>query len=209
MAKEDDKYKEGVDFEWVLMKNQPKGGTNKTRRFFTKAEKEAMKAPKKAESKPAKSAPPKPASKPSPVSGASRSTAGKVVSKTNGVRPEGKAAGMPAAKKGVDKDTAAVAGAAAGSTRAAFSLGKGMGGGLKVPAKAAAKPAPKPASGVKAITQRPIPYDPKSSVARTGGGRAMGFPIRPRTGGGRIVKLPDILELKNMAKGGLVKKGKC
>lgn len=26
--------KEGVDFELVLMKNQPKGGTNKTRRFL-------------------------------------------------------------------------------------------------------------------------------------------------------------------------------
>ena len=41
-------YKEGVDFEYVLSKNQPKGGTNKTRRFFTKAEKEALKAPKAA-----------------------------------------------------------------------------------------------------------------------------------------------------------------
>ena len=30
-------YKEGVDFEWVLAKNQPKGGTNKTRRFFSAA----------------------------------------------------------------------------------------------------------------------------------------------------------------------------
>lgn len=57
MAQEDN-YKEGVDFEMVLSKNQPKGGTNKTRRFFTKKEKEAMKAPKAAA--PASKAKPKP-----------------------------------------------------------------------------------------------------------------------------------------------------
>ncbi len=57
-------YKEGVDYELVLMKNQPKGGTNKTRRFFTAAEKAARKAPKTAPSAakapaPTKSAKPK------------------------------------------------------------------------------------------------------------------------------------------------------
>lgn len=41
----DDKYVEGKDYEWVIMKNQPKGGKNKTRHFFTKAEKAAMAAP--------------------------------------------------------------------------------------------------------------------------------------------------------------------
>lgn len=51
---DDDNYKAGVDFEWVTAK----GSNYKTRKFFTKAEKEAMKAPKK-ESKPAS----KPASK--------------------------------------------------------------------------------------------------------------------------------------------------
>jgi hypothetical protein len=51
---DDDNYKAGIDFEWVTAKNS----NYKTRRFFTKAEKEAMKAPKK-ESKPAS----KPASK--------------------------------------------------------------------------------------------------------------------------------------------------
>ena len=50
-------YKEGVDFEYVLSKNQPKGGTNKTRRFFTKAEKEALKAPKAAPKSMAKPTP--------------------------------------------------------------------------------------------------------------------------------------------------------
>lgn len=37
-----DRYKEGIDFEWVKADN----GNYKTRRFFTKAEKEAKKAPK-------------------------------------------------------------------------------------------------------------------------------------------------------------------
>jgi len=47
MAKDsDDNYKEGVDFEWVPMENQPEDGTNMTRRFFTKAEKKARNAPK-------------------------------------------------------------------------------------------------------------------------------------------------------------------
>ena len=86
---QDDNYKEGVDFEWVLMKNQPKGGTNKTRRFFTKAEKDAMKAPK-ADAKPKAAdtkTSPKPKARP------------KAAPKVNGVRPEGKPAGMPAERK--------------------------------------------------------------------------------------------------------------
>lgn len=41
----DDKYVEGKDYEWVNMANQPKGGTNKTRHFFSKAEKAARAAP--------------------------------------------------------------------------------------------------------------------------------------------------------------------
>lgn len=58
-------YKEGVDYEMVLMKNQPKGGTNKTRRFFTKAEKAARNAPKAAPVK-AKAATPTKATKAAP-----------------------------------------------------------------------------------------------------------------------------------------------
>ena len=58
MARDEDTAKAGVDFEWVTAK----GSNFKTRRFFTKAEKEAMKAPKK-ESKPAS----KPASKAAPT----------------------------------------------------------------------------------------------------------------------------------------------
>jgi hypothetical protein len=46
MAKDDDdKYKEGVDFEWVQGNNDENSGF-KTRRFFTKAEKKARNAPK-------------------------------------------------------------------------------------------------------------------------------------------------------------------
>jgi len=42
---DDDGYKEGVDFEYVLADNQPEDGTNMTRRFFTKAEKKARANP--------------------------------------------------------------------------------------------------------------------------------------------------------------------
>jgi len=46
MAQDDDKYKEGVDFEWVQGNNDENSGF-KTRRFFTKAEKkERSLAPK-------------------------------------------------------------------------------------------------------------------------------------------------------------------
>ena len=59
MAQDDDKYKEGVDFEWVQGNNDKDSGF-KTRRFFTKAEKKAMKNPKPA---PKAAAPKKPAPK--------------------------------------------------------------------------------------------------------------------------------------------------
>ena len=52
------KYKEGKDFEWVPMKDKDgkvvkdgRGGAVKTRRFFTKAEKEAMKSGDKPKAK--------------------------------------------------------------------------------------------------------------------------------------------------------------
>lgn len=53
MARDEDNFKAGVDFEWVTAKN----GNYKTRRFFTRAEKEAMKADKAAPA-------PKPTAKP-------------------------------------------------------------------------------------------------------------------------------------------------
>ena len=62
-----DRYKEGRDFEWVPMTDKDgdivkdgRGGSVKTRRFFTKAEKEAMKAKNKPKSKPKVKAKPKP-----------------------------------------------------------------------------------------------------------------------------------------------------
>ena len=49
-------YKEGVDFEIRTVKSKDGKTAYKNRHFFTKAEKEAMKAPKKSEEKPSKSA---------------------------------------------------------------------------------------------------------------------------------------------------------
>jgi hypothetical protein len=95
MAKDDDKYKEGVDFEWV-QGNNDENSNFKTRRFFTKAEKDAMKAPKAA---------------------AKTKTKAKAKPATNAVRPEGKPAGMPKAKKAA-QSTARPEGAAAGMPKA-------------------------------------------------------------------------------------------
>jgi hypothetical protein len=62
-----DRYKEGRDYELVPMKDKDgnivkdgRGGSVKTRRFFTKAKKEAMKAKDKPKSKPKAKAKPKP-----------------------------------------------------------------------------------------------------------------------------------------------------
>lgn len=58
MARDGENYKAGVDFEWVPAKDgkgniikDGKGNPVKTRRFFKKGEKEAMKAPKAAPKK--------------------------------------------------------------------------------------------------------------------------------------------------------------
>jgi len=86
MAKDDDDgYKEGVDFEWVQGNDDENSGF-KTRRFFTKAEKKAMKNPK-----PAPAAPKKPAPKLKGI------TTPKITTKKldPAVRPAGKPAGMP------------------------------------------------------------------------------------------------------------------
>jgi len=135
---QDDKYKEGVDFEWVIMKNQPKGGTNKTRHFFTKAEKDAMKAPKPKATAPKTS--PKPKARP------------KAASKVNGVRPEGKPAGMPKAKKAA-QSTARPEGAAKGAPAGKpFILGRfGSQAAVRPETKAKVKDKPKAKStGAKA-----------------------------------------------------------
>lgn len=63
----EDKYKEGVDFKWV--KGNDGKSNFRTRKFFTKAEKEAMKAPKKVAPVAKKTAPKKaaPTKKEAPV----------------------------------------------------------------------------------------------------------------------------------------------
>ena len=125
-----------------------------------------------------------------------------------GARPEGKATGLPATKKGRDDKAVAAAATAAGATRLARSLGTGVSGGLKPPSRPASAPKAQPARPQ--ITQRPVPYTPPSNIRpAAGGGRAVGGAIRPRGPGGKgLLKLPDILELKLMNKGGLVTKGK-
>ncbi len=105
-------YKEGVDFEWVLAKNQPKGGTNKTRRFFSAAEKAALKAPKAAPVK-AKASTPTKATKaaPKPTQDAMKGyRKGDVttapIGGTGGRTPPKSTADIAAvAKKGIDKAT--------------------------------------------------------------------------------------------------------
>jgi hypothetical protein len=128
--------------------------------------------------------------------------------RSGGARPEGKATGLPAAKKATDKKAVAAAAAAAGATRLARSLGTGVSGGIKPPSRPASTPKAQPARPQ--LTQRPVPYTPPSNIRpAAGGGRAVGGAIRPRGPGGKgATKLPDILELKLMNKGGLVTKGK-
>lgn len=105
MARDDDKYKAGVDFEWVTAK----GSNYKTRKFFTKAEKEAMKAPKKeskAASKPASAAP------------------------TKSIRPKAKttAASKPTTGLTDSQRTSLISAGGQGIAEGGFGLGGGRGG---------------------------------------------------------------------------------
>lgn len=214
MAKE---YKEGVDFEWVSAKDgkgnvvkDGKGNPVKTRRFFKKSEKDAIKNKPKEETKPVTRAP-------------KRDTK----AATNAVRPTPGGPGkLPAAdksKSGGRKDAKNVGGAKAEQRRAG------------VPPKAPAKDAGVPVLGVAAAAaaSRRTPAQGRPSNPNYPGrpGMAEGFQGRyttevgrPRAAGGAraiggnptrrglagagrgILKMPDILELKNMNKGGMVKK---
>lgn len=128
MAKE---YKEGVDFEWVSAKDSKgnvvkdgKGNPVKTRRFFTKAEKEAKKAKPKTQNAPTQTKKPaKTAEKASSPRPQARPTQAK---KAGGARPEGPAAGMPKSKKdeAVKNARAVVAAGAIGAALAAKARGK-------------------------------------------------------------------------------------
>lgn len=210
---EEDNAKAGVDFEWVNSNaKDSKGNFVKTRRFFTRAEKKAIKEGKKPEAKtekaPVKSAPkankgmetsPRPKARP------------KAEAKAGGARPEGKAAGMPAAKKAAEKESnagkkAAVAGvgavAAAAAARAAM-------GGKKPAARPVAQGRPyNPSYTGKAAAPEGFMGRLKTGVARATGKGAGMRKIGPGGAGGRsaIDKARDPLML--MAKGGMVKKGR-
>ena len=205
-----DNYKEGVDFEWVDAKDSKgnvvkdgKGKPVKTRRFFKKSEKAARANPvKEAPAKPAK-APAKPAKsnntvrpegKPASLPAARRTT--------NSVRPEGKAAGMPA-KKDTGLGTVVGASAAAAGTAAATRALAGRGG--RAP---------------RAVTPRNPSYTGRATMPEgfrgrfeTGLARAAGRGAGMRRMGpggagmkAAIDKARDPLML--MAKGGMVKKKK-
>lgn len=201
MAKEDS-AKAGVDFEYVNSNaKDSKGNPVKTRRFFSRAEKAAMKDGKKPEAKaekaPTKAAPktdkgmdtsPRPKARP------------KAEAKAGGARPEGKAAGMPAAKKAAEKKN--VPSRADASKKAAVA---GVGAVAAMSAGAAARKNNIAARG----GVKPSASTGLFSRIKTGLGRASG--VTPHgVGGARarsaIDKAKDPLML--MSKGGMVKKGR-
>ena len=224
MAQDDDKYKEGVDFEWVQGNNDENSGF-KTRRFFTKAEKKARSEPKVDA--------PKAAAPKAKLKGV---TTQKITTTKldQSVRPEGKAAGMPGKKKsdGSMIPLLAVGAAAAGAGKASPKLlpapPKALPAppkALPAPAKLIGKDAPKPEAKTKPTSKRvvrktispkiaaPQASAPKSQNSRgggkTGGGGTMmgGDPMFRALGGGGFGSLEDLGReaLLNMKKGGVVK----
>lgn len=212
MAKEDS-AKAGVDFEWVDSNaKDSKGNSVKTRRFFSRAEKAAMKEGKKPEAKtekaPAKAAPR--GSKGMETSPRPKART-KAEGKAGGARPEGKAAGMPAAKKAAEKKSdagkkAVVAGV--GAVAAAAAARAAMG-----PKKPAARPVAQgrpsnPSYTGKAGAPEGFRGRFETGVARAAGKGAGMRRIGPGGAGMKsaIDKAKDPLML--MAKGGMVKKKK-
>lgn len=207
MAKEDN-AKAGVDFEWVNSNaKDSKGNPVKTRRFFTRAEKAAIKEGKKPEVKsekaPAKSAPkvnkgmdtsPRPKARP------------KADAKTDSVRPEGKAAGMPAAKKSGVGKKAVVAGV--GAVAAAVTARAAMGGKKPVARPVAQGRAYNPSYTGKAGAPEGFRGKFETGLARAAGKGAGMRRIGPGGAGMKsaIDKAKDPLML--MSKGGMVKKGR-
>jgi len=156
-------------------------------------------------SKPEPKAEAKPAAKSRPAKAESKSTSQRPKSnparQPGGARPEGKAAGMPAAKK--DSKTALAAGLPVVGAAARVAAGR--------------KPAQGRPYNPNYTGRSAMPEGPQGRYATgvgrpvvTGAGRAIGGnPARRlRGGGGGVLKMPDILDLKNMAKGGLVSKKK-
>lgn len=209
MAKE---YKEGVDFEWVNAKDSKgnvvkdgKGNPVKTRRFFKKSEKEAMKTsprPKaRPEKKPAKKDDKKATNAVRPTPGGPGKLPAAKKPAPGGARPEpGKAGGMPAAKGKDDKKASAgmpVLGAAAAVAGRKAAQGRSYN-----PTYSGRGKAPEGFQGR---------YATEVGRPRAAGGARMigGNPTRRAlgAGGGRISNVPDkFRELINMNKGGMVKK---
>jgi hypothetical protein len=232
MAKDDDdKYKEGVDFEWVQGNNDENSGF-KTRRFFTKAEKKARSEPKVEA--------PKAVKKKTQLKGI---TTPKITTTKldQSARPEGKPAGMPS-KKDSGFSIPGIASAIAAGAGALALRGRGSSGAPKLlpappkllpappkalpaPAKLIGKDAPKPEAKTKPTSKRvvrktispkiaaPQASAPKSQNSRgggkTGGGGTMmgGDPMFRALGGGGFGSLEDLGReaLLNMKKGGVVK----
>lgn len=209
MAKE---YKEGVDFEWVSAKDSKgnvvkdgKGNPVKTRRFFKKSEKDAMKNKPKEEAKPVTRAP-----------------KGDTKAATNAVRPT---PGGPGKLPATNKPKSGGRGDGAKETerrRADAKKEDKPKAGVPVLGVAAAAAASRrtPAQGRPSNPNYPgrpgmaegFQGRYTTEVGRpraAGGARAIGGNPTRRglAGAGRgILKMPDILELKNMNKGGMVKK---
>lgn len=199
-------YKEGVDFEWVNAKDSKgnvvkdgKGNPVKTRRFFKKSEKDAMKTSPRPKARPDNKSAEKPAAKPAKTE-TKPSTRPKAnpARKPGGARPEGKASGMPAANPKKEEKASA---------------------GLPVLGVAAAAAGRKPATGKpvnpsytgRAVMPEGFQGRYATEVARPragGGARVIGTNPARRgirgPGGGRVVKMPDVLELSLMNKGGMV-----
>lgn len=207
MAKEDG-AKAGVDFEWVNSNaKDSKGNPVKTRRFFTRAEKKAMKEGKKPETKPAPAAraPATPAKDNKPTVAQRPKPRPEAPRATNGVRPEGKAAGMPPAKKdGKGAETAARAAAVGATVVGARAIAQAGRARPRKPAQA--KPS-NPSYTGRAGSPEGFRGRFETGLARAAGRGAGARRIGP---GGRgrldVDRAKDPLML--MAKGGMVKKKK-
>ena len=167
MAKDGDRYKEGVDFEWVNSNAKTKdGGSVKTRRFFSRAEKAERANPKKEAPKaaPAKSNGGGGSSAPAKASGPKKPKANPA-RQPGGARPTvGAAGGMPAAKGGKGRDVSPLAVGVMGAGAVAAGVAA---------ARSGRGPAPTGARGensAKAQRSLPKPADVKALPAPSKGG---------------------------------------
>jgi hypothetical protein len=129
-----------------------------------------------------------------------------------GARPEpGKASGMPAARKpeSPGKRGEVNPGVVAAMGAAGVAAGVAASRSGRKPPKAAGSnsPTPKPPAKPAATTSKPAttPSKPKAGGARVGGA-PVGGALRRGPGGKGVLKMPDVLSLQFMNKGGMVKK---